>query len=118
MVNPGAALRISLFKENVMHKRATSDRLVADLRAVADDAEALLAATAAQTGEKIQNARTRAEKSLHQARKRLEHVEANAVDRAHEAATTAEAYVREKPWQAIAIAAGAGFVLGLLVDRR
>jgi ElaB/YqjD/DUF883 family membrane-anchored ribosome-binding protein len=25
---------------------------------------------------------------------------------------------REKPWQAIAVAAGIGFVLGLLTDRR
>jgi ElaB/YqjD/DUF883 family membrane-anchored ribosome-binding protein len=106
-----------LLKENVMHKRGTSDRLIADLRAVVDDAEALLKATSAQTGEKVESARTRAERSLQQARKRLAHVEADALERAHEAATTVEAYVQEKPWQAVAVAAGIGFILGLLTDR-
>jgi ElaB/YqjD/DUF883 family membrane-anchored ribosome-binding protein len=105
-------------KENVMHRRATSERLITDLRAVVDDAEALLKATSAQTGEKVQSVRTRAEQSLQQARKRLAHVEADAAERAHKAAATAEAYVQEKPWQAIAVAAGIGFVLGLLTDRR
>jgi ElaB/YqjD/DUF883 family membrane-anchored ribosome-binding protein len=106
-----------LLKENVMHKRVTSDRLISDLRAVVDDAEALLKATSAQTGEKVESARARAERSLQQARKRLAHVEADALERVHKAATTAEAYVQEKPWKAIAVAAGIGFVLGLLTDR-
>jgi ElaB/YqjD/DUF883 family membrane-anchored ribosome-binding protein len=44
-------------------------------------------------------------------------VEADALERARKAATTAEAYVQEKPWQAVAVAAGIGFVLGLLTDR-
>jgi ElaB/YqjD/DUF883 family membrane-anchored ribosome-binding protein len=105
-------------KENVMRRRAKSERLITDLRAVVDDAEALLKATSAQTGEKVQSVRTRAEQSLQQARKRLAHVEADAAERAHKAATTAKTYVQEKPWQAIAVAAGVGFVLGLFADRR
>lgn len=101
-----------------MHKRVTSDRLISDLRTIVDDAEALLLATSTQTGEKVQSARARAEQSLHQARKRLAHVEADAVDQARKAAKSAEAYIQEKPWQAIAVAAGIGFVLGLLAERR
>jgi ElaB/YqjD/DUF883 family membrane-anchored ribosome-binding protein len=100
-----------------MHKRATSDRLIADLQAVVEDAEALLKATSTQTGEKIQSVRTRAEQSLHQARERLTQAEADAVERAHKAASTAEAYVQEKPWHSVAVAAGIGFVLGLLINR-
>ena len=100
-----------------MHKHITSDRLIADLRAVADDAEALLKETSAQTGEKIQGVRKRAEKSLHQARKRLSEMEADAVKQAQNAATSAEAYVQEKPWQSVGVAAGIGFLLGLLINR-
>lgn len=100
-----------------MHKRGTSDRLVADLQAVVEDAEALLKATSAQTGEKIQSVRTRAEQSLQQAKERLMHAEAEAVERAQKAASTAEAYVQEKPWQSVGVAAGIGFVVGLLINR-
>jgi ElaB/YqjD/DUF883 family membrane-anchored ribosome-binding protein len=101
-----------------MRKRVTTDTLIADLRAVADDAEALLKETSAQTGEKIQNVRKRAEKSLHQARKRLSEVEADALKQAHNAATNAEAYVHENPWQSLGVAAGFGFILGLLINRQ
>jgi len=75
-----------------MHKRVTGDRLISDLRAVVDDAEALLKATSVQTGEEVQSARTRVEQSLHQSRKRLAHAEADAVERAHKAAKTAPPY--------------------------
>ena len=48
----------------------TTDQLLADLKTVMTDAEALLRATSAQTGEKIQEVRARAEESLRQAKSR------------------------------------------------
>jgi ElaB/YqjD/DUF883 family membrane-anchored ribosome-binding protein len=39
-------------------------------------------------------------------------------DRAEEAVATAEAYVQQNPWQSVGIAAGVGFLLGLLASRR
>ena len=95
-----------------------TDKLVDDLKVVMRDAEALLRATSAQTGEKIQEVRARAEESLKQARTRLTELEDEAYRRARDAAHATEDYVRENPWQSVGIAAGVGLLLGLLLSGR
>lgn len=77
----------------------TTEQLIAQLRAVAREAEALLQATADQTGEQIEELRERAKASLAAARE-------------------IDAQVRNNPWAAVAIAAGVGLVLGLLLARK
>jgi ElaB/YqjD/DUF883 family membrane-anchored ribosome-binding protein len=99
-------------------ENVTADKLVEDLHAVIRDAEALLKATAAQTGEKIQEARARAQETVRQAKDRLADIEEDALQRARALAEDAEVFVRERPWQAIGVAAGIGLVLGLLIGRR
>jgi ElaB/YqjD/DUF883 family membrane-anchored ribosome-binding protein len=101
-----------------MSSATPTDRLLDDLRKVVEDTEALLRATAGQAGERAQEARSRVEESLRQARIRLEGLEQEVVTRARDAAHEADRYVRENPWQSIGIAAGVAFVLGLLVSRR
>lgn len=96
----------------------TTDQLVADLKTVMEDAEALLKATSTLTGEKVQEVRARAEESLRQAKVRLSEVEEEAMRRAREIADAADEYVQENPWQSVGIAAGIGLVLGLLLARR
>jgi ElaB/YqjD/DUF883 family membrane-anchored ribosome-binding protein len=95
-----------------------TDQLVADLKTVMQDAEALLKATSTLTGEKIQEVRARAEESLRQAKTRLTEVEEEAMRRAREIAEAADEYVHENPWQSVGIAAGIGLVIGLLLGRR
>jgi ElaB/YqjD/DUF883 family membrane-anchored ribosome-binding protein len=101
-----------------MSTEVTTDQLVADLKTVMNDAEALLKATSAQTGEKIQEARVRAEESLRQAKVRLTEIEQEALKRAREVADATNEYVRENPWQSVGIAAGVGLLLGLILSRR
>lgn len=96
----------------------TTETLVEDLKVVMRDAEALIKATSAQTGEKIQEVRAQAEASLRQARERLTQLEDEALQRAREVADATEEYVRENPWQSLGIAAGIGLVLGILISRR
>jgi ElaB/YqjD/DUF883 family membrane-anchored ribosome-binding protein len=96
----------------------TKDKLIEDLKVVAQDVEELLRATASQTGEKIAQARTRAEESLRSARVRLNEAGEQVAERTRVAATAADDYVRENPWQAVGIAAGIGFVFGLVLARR
>jgi ElaB/YqjD/DUF883 family membrane-anchored ribosome-binding protein len=96
----------------------TTEQLVDDLKVVMRDAEALIRATSAQTGEKIQEVRARAEESLRQAKDRLVEVEEEALRRAREVAEATEEYVRDNPWQSLGIAAGVGLVLGILIARR
>jgi ElaB/YqjD/DUF883 family membrane-anchored ribosome-binding protein len=101
-----------------MSSATPTDRLLDDLRQVVEDTEALLRATAGEAGERAQEARSRAEDSLRQARVRLEGLEKEVVTRARDAAHEADRYVRDNPWQSIGIAAGVAFVVGLLVSRR
>jgi ElaB/YqjD/DUF883 family membrane-anchored ribosome-binding protein len=101
-----------------MADRISADRLIDDLTAVIREAENLLRATAAQTGDKVQEVRARAEESVRQAKARLEGIEEEAIERARVLAGDADHYVRGNPWTAVGIAAGVGLVLGLLMSRR
>jgi ElaB/YqjD/DUF883 family membrane-anchored ribosome-binding protein len=96
----------------------TTDKLLSDLQTVVADAEALLKATAGQAGEKIQEARARAEESLSAARERLTEVEEDALKQARELISEGEEYVKQNPWAAMGIAAGVGLLVGLLLSRR
>jgi ElaB/YqjD/DUF883 family membrane-anchored ribosome-binding protein len=101
-----------------MAQRLTADQLISDLTAVIRDAEGLLRATAAQTGDRVEEIRARAEESVRQAKARLADVEEQALEHARVMAGEADEYVRGNPWQAVGIAAGIGLVLGLLMSRR
>lgn len=101
-----------------MAKRTPSEKLLRDLQAVVEDAEALMQATAAQTGERIDTVRSRARESLKQARSRLMEAEGEAMEQVREVAANTDEYVHENPWQAVGAAAGIGLLLGLLISRR
>lgn len=101
-----------------MAERVSAEQLIDDLTTIVRDAESLLRATAAQTGEKLDEVRGRAEESLRQAKARLASVEEEALERARVLADEADDYVRGNPWQAVGIAAGVGLLLGVLLSRR
>lgn len=101
-----------------MVERIAVDQLVDDLTAVIRDAENLLRATAAQTGDKVQEIRARAEESVRAAKERLAGIEDEALKHARVLAGEADEYVRGNPWQAVGIAAGIGLVIGVLMTRR
>lgn len=96
----------------------TKEKLVADFRVVVADAEELLRATAGQAGDKVGELRAKAQQSLSAARLRLAEYEAAVVDRAKQVGRAADDYVHDNPWPAVGIAAGAGFLIGLLIGRR
>ncbi len=104
--------------KTMKQEEVTTDKLLADLQTVVADAEALLKATAGHAGEKVQEARARAEESLAAARERLVDAEEDALKQARELVTSGEEYVRENPWAAVGIAAGVGVLVGLLLGRR
>jgi ElaB/YqjD/DUF883 family membrane-anchored ribosome-binding protein len=96
----------------------TKEKLIEDLKLVAQDVEELLKATANQTGEKIATARARAEESLRSAQSRLADASEEVSARARAAAGATDDFVHDNPWQAIGIAAGVAFLLGCLIGRR
>jgi len=101
-----------------MAQELSASQLIDDLTAVIKDAESLLRVTAAQTGDKVQEIRARAEETVRNAKARLGEVEEQALERAREFAGEADEYVRGNPWQAVGIAAGIGLVIGMLMSRR
>jgi ElaB/YqjD/DUF883 family membrane-anchored ribosome-binding protein len=106
-----------MFEESRM-SAVTKDKLIEDLKVVANDVEELLRATANQTGDKVAAARARAEESLRGAKARLKDAGEDLADQTRKAVGAADDYVRDNPWQSIAVAAGVGFLVGILVSRR
>ena len=104
-------------REEKAMEQASTDKLMQDLRAVVRDAEELLRATAGQTGEKLEGVRERAQESLRAAKERLAEAGADLEARARAAARSTDEYVHQNPWTAIAIAAGVGFIAGMLSRR-
>lgn len=94
------------------------DKLVADIRVVIADAEELLKATAGQAGEKAAELRAKIQDRLVVAKGKLAEAEAVVVDKAKVVGRVTDDYVHDNPWKSVGIAAGAGFVIGLLIGRR
>ena len=85
-----------------------------DLGSLAEDARALMAATADVAGEKVGEARKRLAAALESGKQ----LYGNVRDKAVQGAKAADQTVRENPYQAIAIALGVGAVIGYLAARR
>ena len=98
--------------------QVSKQKLVADLKVLVGDTEELLRATAGQAGEKIAVARERIEASLGVYKEKLIDAERALLEKTKQAARATDEYVHEHPWQAVGVAAGIGFLLGMLVSRR
>jgi ElaB/YqjD/DUF883 family membrane-anchored ribosome-binding protein len=94
------------------------DKLMADLRVVVSDAEELLRLTADDVGEASVGLRERLTERLQNARAGLLDMQVNATDKAKAAGRAADDYVHDHPWKSVAIGAGIGLVVGLLIGRR
>jgi ElaB/YqjD/DUF883 family membrane-anchored ribosome-binding protein len=94
------------------------EQLVSDIKTVISEAEEMLGATADQAGEKIANVRNRIQARLKDAKVRLVEAEEVLVAKSKAAARATDDYVRESPWTAVSVAAGAGLLIGLLIGRR
>ena len=81
---------------------------------LAEDARALMAATADVAGEKVGEARKRLAAALDSGKQMLGRVKEKAV----QGAEVADEAVREHPYQAIGIALGVGALIGYLAARR
>ncbi len=94
------------------------NKVVDEFSAVLTEAEDMLKRAANETGEKAKDLRSHVEAKLLAAKLRLQELQGEALDRAKETARATDDYVHDNPWQAIGIAAVAGFVVGLLMNRR
>jgi ElaB/YqjD/DUF883 family membrane-anchored ribosome-binding protein len=93
-------------------------RLVQDFNTVLEDAQELLRHAAGDAGQGYADARERLENSVKRARERIGSAEQAMRDSAREASRSADGYVRSHPWESIAVGAGVGLLLGILIARR
>jgi ElaB/YqjD/DUF883 family membrane-anchored ribosome-binding protein len=99
-------------ESNIMgrQRQATSN----NLGTLAEDARALMAATADVAGEKVSEARERLAVALENGRE----IYGRARDKAVEGAKVADQALHKHPYEAIGIALGVGTLLGYLLARR
>ena len=85
-----------------------------DIGQLAEDARALMSATADVAGEKVCEARKRLAAALERAKQ----IAATVRDKAVAGAKAADEAVHEHPYKAIAIGVGVGAIFGFLIARR
>lgn len=105
---------------NDSNMHAARTQLADDFSKLIGDTEALLRAMASVPGEKTAALRASVEENLNAAKQRARDLQGAAYERTTAAAKATDEYVHENAWAAIGIAAGVGFIIGLLVssDRR
>jgi ElaB/YqjD/DUF883 family membrane-anchored ribosome-binding protein len=92
---------------------SSRDKLVEDVKILSKDVQELLKATASVVGDKAAEARVRVQDSLKVAQEKLSVAHEAARAKGQEAFTVTDGYVRDNPWNAVGIAAGIGFILGI-----
>lgn len=92
--------------------------LKADFEILVRDTEKLLEHTATLAGDQADEIRAQIHDSLLRARATLQETEDNLRLHGQAAVSSTEEYVQNNPWQSIGIAAGVGFLVGLLASRR
>lgn len=98
--------------------RSTLKTTRSDIRSRVKDAQELFREAAATTGETAKNLREEGLELLDVAVSKAQDVQAAAIETSKEIAATTDEYVQENPWRAIAISAGIGLLVGLVISRK
>ncbi|HEY0060590.1 MAG TPA: DUF883 family protein [Telluria sp.] len=104
--------------ESIPTKPGARDQLMSDLKSVIQDAESWLRNGSHLTGEELQAAKAKFERTLSSAKADLIRLEQTVVAKTKEAAKATDEYVHENPWKAVGIGAAAGLVIGMLIARK
>lgn len=94
------------------------DKLITDVKTLMSDADEIVKAMASATGEKATELGDKLRVKLRSAKEKMGDVQEAMADKAKAAARATDDFVHDNPWKAVGIAAGAGFLIGLLVNRR
>ena len=89
-----------------------------DVKALVKDAQSLLTAAAALTGTKADELRERGMAMLDVALGKAGKYQDQAVVKGKELAKTADVYVKDNPWRTVAVAAGVGLLVGVVLGRK
>ncbi|HDS1735952.1 MULTISPECIES: DUF883 family protein [Pseudomonas] len=90
------------------------DQVFSELQSLIDESERLLEQSASLVGEEADTLRAQISLKLRQAREAAGSVR----DRAQPVVDATQDYIGGHPWQTVAVSAGFGLVIGLLLGRR
>lgn len=106
--------------DKAAHRRnlqAAQGALIEEFRTLIGDTERLLKHTQETAGEQTEELRSKINANIARAREALTAQEGSLRDQSQAAIQCTEEYVQTHPWQSIGIAAGVGFLLGLITRR-
>jgi ElaB/YqjD/DUF883 family membrane-anchored ribosome-binding protein len=92
-------------------------KIVQDLSVLLTDSEEMLRLAAVVPGEGLEALRERLRTHVDAVQNALADAQTSAQRRYRSATVQTERYVRQNPWQSLGIAAGIGFMLGMLASR-
>ncbi|QAU32829.1 DUF883 family protein [Janthinobacterium sp. 17J80-10] len=89
-----------------------------DMKTLVRDAQQLFREASVATGERADELRAKGQDLLDNAAQRAQELQAAALETGKELASTTDDFVKENPWKAVAISAGVGVLLGMLISRK
>lgn len=89
-----------------------------DMKSLVRDAQQLFREASVATGERADELRAKGQELLDSAAHRAQDLQAAAVETSKELANNTDSFVKENPWKAVAISAGVGVLVGMLIGRR
>lgn len=89
-----------------------------DMKTLVRDAQELFREATSATGEKAEELRAKGLSLLETAMAKAHEVQTAALEAGKEVVETADDFVQENPWKAVAISAGVGLLVGLLISRK
>ncbi|TBV00051.1 DUF883 family protein [Stutzerimonas kirkiae] len=91
--------------------------LIDEFHTLIADTERLLQYTQETAGEQSEELRDKVNENLARARELIKETESSVRDQGQVALQNTEQYIQDNPWKSIGIAAGVGFLVGLLTRR-
>ena len=89
-----------------------------DMRTLMREAQDLFREATSMTGDRADEMRERGMALLETALTKAQEMQAVAIETGKEVAETADDFVKENPWKAVALSAGVGVLVGLLIARK
>ena len=116
----GTTGSLSSLIDKSAHRRnlqAAQNALIEEFRTLIGDTERLLKHTQESAGGQTEELRSKINANLERAREALTAQESSLREQSQAVIQCTEEYVHTHPWQSIGIAAGVGFLLGLITRR-
>ena len=116
--NNGTNTAVTLEDVTALNRNDARRELIAECRRLLADTDALLDRVKSLSGDAYVLAREELDRKIATLRQRYDELADKASVRTQRARETNDRYVRENPWQSIAIAAATGAIMGVALSRR